>query len=102
MLVFLEVIVVWFVVTTLVYLAVALYARSVERERLEKEFDSTFPPGSGPSSGPGSGDVAADRDTYVTEGLAAYRHGLRRRLIGLIYVLPVVFFAVVIYVVNYR
>ena len=29
-------------------------------------------------------------------------HGLRRRLIGLIYVLPLVAFATVIYFVNYR
>ena len=94
MLVFLEVILVWFVVTTLVYLAVGVYSRSVRRERLEKEFDAQFPPG--------SGDAAAERDTYVAQGMAEYQHGLRRRLIGLIYVLPAVFFAVVIYVVNYR
>ena len=94
MLVILEVIVVWFIVTTLVYLAVAIYSRSIRREALEKEFDASFPPG--------SGDVTPERDTYVSEGMAEYQHGLRRRLIGLIYVLPAVFFAVVIYVVNYR
>ncbi|MBC7478498.1 MAG: hypothetical protein H7317_10445 [Pseudorhodobacter sp.] len=91
--VFLEVLVIWFVVTTLVYLAVAIYSRSVRRERLEKEFDATDPQG---------GDVAGDRETYVRDGLAEYQQGLRRRLIGLIYVVPVVFFAVVVYFVNYR
>ena len=94
MLGFLEVIVVWFIVTTMVYLAVAIYSRSVERERLEKEFDASFPPG--------TPDVTADRDTYVSQGLADYEHGLRRRLIGLIYVLPALAFVAVVYVVNYR
>ena len=93
MIVFLEVIAIWFVVTTLVYLAVAIYSRSVRRERLEKEFDATDPQG---------GDVAGDRDAYVRDGLAEYQQGLRRRLIGLIYVVPVVFFGIVIYLVNYR
>lgn len=94
MLVYTQVAGIWFVVTTMIYLAVSIYSRSVRRERLEKEFDATFPPG--------SGDVGGDRDTYVAEGMAEYQHGLRRRLIGLIYVLPVVAFAAVIYVVNYR
>lgn len=94
MLVYLELAVIWLVVTTVIYLAVSVYSRSIRREKLEKEFDASFPPG--------SGDVAADRDDYVIQGLAEYHHGLRRRLIGLIYVLPVVAFAAVIYVVNYR
>lgn len=93
MIVFLELLVIWFVATTVVYIAVAIYSRSLERERLEKEYDATDPQG---------GDVARDRDTYVRDGLADYEHGLRRRLIGLIYVVPAVFFAIVIYMVNYR
>lgn len=93
MMVFLELLVIWFVATTVVYIAVAIYSRSLERERLEKEYDATDPQG---------GDVARDRVTYVQDGLATYEHGLRRRLIGLIYVVPAVFFAIVIYMVNYR
>lgn len=93
MMVFLELLIIWFVVATVIYIAVAIYSRSVQRERLEKEYDATDPQG---------GDVARDRDTYVQDGLADYEHGLRRRLIGLIYVVPVVLFAIVIYMVNYR
>lgn len=93
MIVFSELALIWFLVTTLVYFAVSLYSRSVRRERLEKEFDATDPQG---------GDVARDRKVYVQDGMADYEHGLRRRLIALIYVVPVVFFGIVIYVVNYR
>jgi hypothetical protein len=94
MLLYLELAVIWFVVATLIYLALSVYARSVRRERLEKEFDATFPPG--------SGDVAADRDAYIADGLAEHGYRLRQRLIGLVYVLPVVAFAAVIYLVHYR
>ena len=98
MIVFLQVGVLWFVVTTVIYLLVAIYSRSVRRERLEKEFDASFPPASGPESG----DVISDRDTYIAEGMQAYEKGLRSRLIGLIYVLPVVVFMAIVYGVNYR
>jgi len=97
MIIFLQVVALWFVLTTVVYLLVALYSRSVRRERLEKEFDASFPPASGPESG----DVIADRDTYIAEGMAEYERGLRRRLIGLVYVLPAVVFVAVVYGVNY-
>lgn len=94
MIVYLELVLIWLVVTTVIYLLVRIYSRSVQREKLEKEFDANFPAG--------SGDVADDRKTFISEGLADYEHGRRRRLIGLIYVLPAIAFVVVIYVVNYR
>ena len=84
MIAILEGLVAGFVVLSLAYVLVSIYSRSLQRESLEKEFDTTFPPG--------SGDVTADRDAYVSEGMTAYQHGLRRRLIGLIYVLPAVAF----------
>jgi hypothetical protein len=93
MIVYLQVALIWVGVTTVVYWLVAVYSRSVRREKLEKEFDATDPQG---------GDVAGDRDAYVQDGMAEYAHGLRRRLIGIIWVLPVVAFVVVVYVVNYR
>ena len=92
MIVYLEVAAIWVLVTAVVHWLVAVYYRSLRREALEKEFDAT---------GPEGGDVAGDRAAYVEDGMAGYESGLLRRLIGLIWLLPVVFF-VVIYVVNYR
>ena len=73
---------------TVVYWLVAIYSRSVRRERLEKEFDA--------------GDVEGGRDDYIKAGLDHYEHGLRRKLIVLVYIIPAVVVAVTVYFVNYQ
>jgi hypothetical protein len=83
---FLRLFVVGLVALTLLYWLVALYARSVRREALEKEWDRDRP--------------TPDRDAFVAEGMARYRRSLRRRLIWLVYVLPVVGALVTFYLVN--
>lgn len=79
--------VVGFALLTVVYLLVSVYSRSVRRERLEKRFDA--------------GGVAGDRDAYIEDGMAQYRRGLRRRLILLVYIVPIISTVVTIYFVNY-
>ena len=79
--------VVAFVLLTVVYLLVSVYSKSVRREKLEKRFDA--------------GGVEGDRDAYIEAGMVKYRHGLRRRLILLVYVVPVVSTVVTVYFVNY-
>jgi hypothetical protein len=75
------------VVLTVVYWLVSIYSRSVRRERLEKRYDA--------------GGVAGDRDAYIAEGMAAYEKGLRRRLLWLIYIVPLGAMAVTAYLVNW-
>ena len=77
-----------FVILTLVYFIVGIYSRSVRREKLEKEFDA--------------GGVEGDRDAYVEAGLLAYKNGLRYRLIWLVYEIPTVLVAVIVYIVDYQ
>lgn len=79
--------VVMFLVMTVVYWLGSVYSKSVRREKLEKRFDA--------------GDVEGDRDAYIDVGMAKYRQGLRRRLIVLVYIIPVITTAVTIYFVNY-
>jgi hypothetical protein len=76
------------VALTIVYVVVSIYSRSVRREKLEKQFDA--------------GDADGDRDAYIEAGMDAYRHGLRRRLIWLVYIIPTVIVAVTVYLVNYQ
>jgi len=71
---------------TLVYLLVSVYSRSVRREKLEKRFDA--------------GGVDGDRDTYIAEGMVAYEHGLKKKLLWLIYILPLTAMFVTAYLVN--
>jgi hypothetical protein len=77
-----------FIGLTVVYWLVAIYSRSVRRERLEKEFDA--------------GGVEGARDDYIKAGLDDYEHGLRRKLIVLVYIIPTVIIAVTVYFVNYQ
>ena len=77
-----------FLVLTLVYWLVSAYSRSVRREALEKEWDA--------------GPQDRDRDAYVAEGLRDYRHGLRRRLILLVYIVPGIVIPAIIYILNFQ
>lgn len=76
-----------FIGLTVIYWIVLTYSRSVHRETLENAFDAGGKPGL--------------REDFVAQGMAAYEHGLRRRLIGLVYVIPVVLILVIAYVVNH-
>lgn len=77
-----------FLALSVAYILVSLYSQSVRREKLEKKFDA--------------GGVEGDRDDYVKSGMIAYQHGLRRKLIWLVYVIPTAVVAVTIYFVNYQ
>lgn len=77
-----------FIGLTVIYVLVAIYSRSVRREKLEKKFDA--------------GGIEGDRDTYIAEGMQAYEHGLKRRLLWLVYIIPTVVVVVTVYFVNYQ
>jgi hypothetical protein len=77
-----------FIALTVMYLLIWIYSRSVRREELEKEWDA--------------GGIDIDRDTFIADGMKAYEHTLRRRLIGLVYVIPTVIVLVIIYILNFQ
>lgn len=83
----LTLLVVGFVAMTALYVLISLYSASVRRERLEKDWEAAGRPG--------------ERADYVRAGMTVYRKSLRRRLILLVYVLPVVAAGVTLYLVNY-
>ena len=76
-----------FIGMTAAYFLLSVYSRSVERERLEKEWDDD----------PVSGDDPAARDAYIEAGLQDYRKSLRRKLIWLVYVIPTVIVLLLVY-----
>lgn len=79
------------VVLTLVYVAVSIYSRSVRRESLEKQWDSD------PAR---EGSSAQERSVFIEVGMEAYRKGLKRRLLWLIYIVPMLAFVIISYSVN--
>lgn len=84
---FLRLMVFGFLLLSVLYLLVAIYARSVERERLEKEFDA--------------GGIEGERDAHIAAGLADYQGGLRRKLLWLVYIVPMPVMAGLIYILNF-
>ena len=75
-----------FVVLTIVYVLLRSYARSVEQERLETQFDG--------------GGVPGLREDSIRDGMARYDHSLRKRLILGVYIVPVVLIVTIAFVVN--
>lgn len=75
---------------SIVYLAVSIYSRSVRREKLETAWDADPPEGA---------DEAARR-AYIEEGMRTYERSLRRKLIWLVYVIPICLVILVLYLTN--
>ena len=77
---------------TIIYFVTSIYSRSVRREKLEKEWDTD----------PAREGVPADeRRAFIEGGLQTYDTGLKKRLLWLIYVVPTIAFAAVIYFINW-
>lgn len=77
-----------FAAMTIAYVVIGLYSRSVERERLEKEWDGD------PVN---EGAAPEDRHTYIEEGMKDYSQSLRQKLIWLVYVIPMGLLIAVLY-----
>lgn len=72
---------------TIAYFFAVIYARSVRREALEKHWAAK--------------GLEGDRDAFVERGMLAWDKGLKRRLLWLIYILPMVAFTAIFFYVNW-
>ncbi|ART99688.1 hypothetical protein [Yoonia vestfoldensis] len=87
---FIKLVIFGFIALTVIYWSIAIYARSVRKENLEKSFDA---------ANPGSLDLAA-RDAFVSAGMTAYNASIRPKLVGLVYVVPTLVIGSIIYLIN--
>jgi hypothetical protein len=85
---FLRLMVFGFLGLSVLYALVWLYARSVEKERLEKEFDA--------------GGIPGDRDAFIDAGMVSYQSSLKRKLLWGIYIVPMTVIAGLIYILNFQ
>jgi hypothetical protein len=76
-----------YIALTVIYWLLAIYFRSLERERLEKDYDH--------------GEVEGARDAHVAQGLAAYENSLRRRLIWLVFIIPTAVVVALVWILNF-
>lgn len=72
---------------TVFYWLLSIYYRSVERERLEKDYDD--------------GGVTGDREAFIKAGLAAFDHSLKRKLVLLVYIVPTAVVAALVWILNF-
>jgi Ca2+/Na+ antiporter len=87
MLGFVRLIVMLFVALTVIYVSLSFYSRSIRRSKLEKKWHE--------------GKQLVDRDTFVQRGLERYDGSIRRKLILMVYVIPLVVIGVIIYLTNH-
>lgn len=78
------------VILTVIYFCISIYSRSVRREKLEDAWAEDHPDGGDP----------ADRRAYIEAGMAQYESGLRKKLILLVYILPVIFVTAILWFTN--
>ncbi len=76
-----------FVILTIIYVCLSFYSRAVRRGKLEAEWDEE--------------GMTGDRDAFIAQGLEEYDGSLRRKLIWGVYIVPVTFVMILIYVINF-
>ena len=81
-----------FIGLSVLYLLLSVYSRSLRREKLEKKWDANPPEGQGKT----------ERSAYIRSGMIEYEQGLRKKLIVLVFVIPIIVFGVTVYFVNIR
>lgn len=87
---FLRLMLFWAAFSVVFYWLLLIYARSLRREALEKEWDAD-PPASA---------TEADRDAFIEQGMAEYEGSLRRKLLWGVIVLPFFAIGLLFYFVN--
>lgn len=76
-----------FLILGVIYILLAIYLRSLWREKLERKWDEEVRQG--------------DRDAYIREGMKRYDRSLRKRLLILVFVIPALVVSFMLYVVNF-
>jgi hypothetical protein len=84
---FLRLILILLVVLTVVYAAVSLYSREIRRAKLKRRWKDK--------------GLTGDRAAFIQRGLKQYDRSFRRRLILLVYIIPLGALALLIYVINF-
>lgn len=84
---FIRLVVFGFLALSIIYLSIAVYSRSVRREKLEEAYDEN------PVEG-------TTRQAYVEQGIKEYNTSFRPKLIALVFVVPPIIVAAIVYITN--
>ncbi|MEW2912257.1 hypothetical protein [Leisingera sp. JC11] len=84
---FIRLLLILLVVLTVVYAAVSLYSREMRRLKLKRRWKEK--------------GLTGDRAAFIQRGLKQYDNSFRRKLILLVYIIPLGALALLIYVINF-
>lgn len=76
-----------FILLSVVYVGLSFWSRQMRRSKLRRQWEEE--------------GLTGDREAWIREGLEDYDDSFRRKLILLVYIVPVVLVAYIIYAVNY-
>ncbi|QLQ17559.1 MAG: hypothetical protein HZT43_00635 [Exiguobacterium profundum] len=76
-----------FVVLTILFFLLRIYARSLRREALEETWDQ--------------GGIDQPRDDYIRHGMESYEKGLFLKLLWLVYIIPTIVISALVYFLNF-
>lgn len=88
---FLRLLVFGFLALSVLYVLLGIYMRSLARESLEEDWAEEHP---------GDQDSPA-REAFVEEGMAAYKRGIRPKLLILVYLIPALIAVATLYIMNF-
>ena len=75
------------IVLTVVYVLLSFYSRAVRKSKLRRHWKQK--------------GLSVDRETYVRRGLKKYDGSIRRKLILLVYIIPLGAIGLLVYVMNF-
>ncbi len=84
---FIPVLLIGFLILSVIYVAVSIWSRQVRRGKLARRWEDEGQKG--------------DREAFIHEGLEDYDDSFRRKLILLVYIVPLALVATIIYAVNF-
>lgn len=84
---FFRLVLILMVVLTVVYGALSLYSREVRRAKLKRRWKDK--------------GLTGDRAAFIQRGLRQYDRSFRRKLILLVYIVPLGAIALLVYVINF-
>ena len=75
------------IIQTIAYVVISIYSRMVRKSKLKRHWKKK--------------NLTIDRDTYVQRGLKKYDGSVRRKLILLVYIIPLGAIGILVYTMNF-
>lgn len=86
MLAFARLMLILFIVLSVIYIALVIWSHAQRRAKLNAEWEQ---------------DPQGEREAFIAQGLEEYKRSFRRKLIWLVYIIPLVLIGTTIYVTNF-